>query len=206
MQLHSLSEVISFDEGFKSAVNLYLSLNKKERVLGYIPTKSSLTVLQDYLTAVWKNKEQATLLVGPYGKGKSHLLLVLLAILSLERNCENEEMIKKLLSNIGKVDEIGSDTVELVSSIWQKKGRFLPVLINNVQGDMNRSFLCALQEALKIENLSNLVPDTYYSIARKRLEMWKIDYPDTYAMFLEYLKDFRRTVEELEMGLEHVLE
>ncbi len=202
MQLHSLSEVISFDEGFKSAVNLYLSLNKKERVLGYIPTKSSLVILQDYLTAIWKNKEQATLLVGPYGKGKSHLLLVLLAIISMERNHENEKIIKSLLANIEKVEEIGEDVIELISSIWKKKGRFLPVLINNVQGDMNQSFLYALQEALKRENLANLVPDTYYSIARKRLEMWKKDYPDTYTGFVECLKKFHRTAEELERGLE----
>lgn len=202
MQLHSLSEVISFDEGFKSAVNLYLSLNKKDRVLGYIPTKSSLTILQDYLTAVWKNKEQATLLVGPYGKGKSHLLLVLLAILSLERNGENAATIERLLENIRKVDEIGENTAELIETIWEKKGRFLPVLINNVQGDMNQSFLYALQEALKRDHLSNLVPDTYYSIARRRMDMWKKDYPDTYTMFLGCLKEFHRTAEELERGLE----
>ena len=75
-KLNSLKEIIKFNSSFKTAVNLYLSLNKPEKVLGYIPTKSSVNFLGDYLKSVLENKEQATLLVGPYGKGKSHLLLV----------------------------------------------------------------------------------------------------------------------------------
>ena len=74
-KLKSLNEVVQFNSSFKTAVNLYLSLNKKEKVLSYIPTKSSLQFIDEYLNAVIENKEQATLLVGPYGKGKSHLLL-----------------------------------------------------------------------------------------------------------------------------------
>lgn len=76
-KINSLRDIIQFNSNFKTAINLYLSLNKAEKVLGYIPTKSSVSFLGEYLKAVLENKEQATLLVGPYGKGKSHLLLVL---------------------------------------------------------------------------------------------------------------------------------
>ena len=79
----SLKDIISFNGNFKTAINLYLSLNKTDKVLSYIPTMSSVRFLGEYANAVLKNKEQATLLVGPYGKGKSHLLLVLLAVLSV---------------------------------------------------------------------------------------------------------------------------
>ena len=82
-EVSSLKDIIQFNKNFKTAINLYLSLNKPEKVLGYIPTKSSVNIMSNYLSAVLENKEQATLLVGPYGKGKSHLLLVLLAILSI---------------------------------------------------------------------------------------------------------------------------
>lgn len=70
----SLKDIIKFNSSFKTAVNLYLSLNKPEKVLGYIPTKSSVNFMGDYLKAVLENKEQATLLVGPYGKGKQCLI------------------------------------------------------------------------------------------------------------------------------------
>ena len=96
-KLQSLNEAVQFNSSFKTAVNLYLSLNKKEKVLNYIPTKSSLQFIDEYLNAVIENREQATLLVGPYGKGKSHLLLVLLAILSMERNKENSKTIDKFV-------------------------------------------------------------------------------------------------------------
>ncbi len=93
----SLKDIVKVNEGFRSAVNLYLNLNNSQKVLSYIPTKSSLLLLDDYMNAVLKNKEQATLLVGPYGKGKSHLLLVLLAILSMERSEENEDTVRILI-------------------------------------------------------------------------------------------------------------
>lgn len=114
-KLNSLKDIIKFNSSFRTAVNLYLSLNKPEKVLGYIPTKSSVKFMGDYLRAVVENKEQATLLVGPYGKGKSHLLLVILAVLSMERSKENNKIIAQLIKNVRGVDEVGqvvSETIE----------------------------------------------------------------------------------------------
>ena len=105
-KINSLRDIIQFNSNFKTAINLYLSLNKAEKVLGYIPTKSSVSFLGEYLKAVLENKEQATLLVGPYGKGKSHLLLVLLAVLSMKKTPESESAINELIDNLenGTVD------------------------------------------------------------------------------------------------------
>lgn len=181
-KLESLKDIIKFNSSFKTAVNLYLSLNKPEKVLGYIPTKSSVNFLGDYLKAVLENKEQATLLVGPYGKGKSHLLLVLLATLSMERTAENNKVIFELIKNVSAVDEVGKTVSKYVKSVWEKN-RFLPVLITDTTGDLNQAFLYALNDALKREGLLDLVPDTYYSIALDRIEDWKQNYPNTYAVF-----------------------
>ena len=100
-KINSLRDIIQFNSNFKTAINLYLSLNKAEKVLGYIPTKSSVSFLGEYLKAVLENKEQATLLVGPYGKGKSHLLLVLLAVLSMKKTPESESAINELTIKYG---------------------------------------------------------------------------------------------------------
>lgn len=40
MAIKSLNEIIKFNNSFKTSINLYLSLNKAEKVLSYIPTKS----------------------------------------------------------------------------------------------------------------------------------------------------------------------
>lgn len=136
----SLKDIISFNGNFKTAINLYLSLNKTDKVLSYIPTMSSVRFLGEYANAVLKNKEQATLLVGPYGKGKSHLLLVLLAVLSLERNSENTDVINQLIKKISAVEEVGTTVAEEISAIWSKK-KFLPVLISDTTGDLTQAFL-----------------------------------------------------------------
>ena len=95
-KIHCLNEIVGFDESFKSSINLYLNLNNRDKVLRYIPTKSSVSFLNEYLNAVRNNKEQASLIIGPYGKGKSHLLLVLLAIVSMERSSANTEVVERL--------------------------------------------------------------------------------------------------------------
>ena len=97
-KVESLKDVIELNSNFKTAINLYLNLNNTDKVLSYIPTKSSVSFLGNYAEAVLNNKEQATLLIGPYGKGKSHLLLVLLAVLSLDRSVQNDKIIKKIIT------------------------------------------------------------------------------------------------------------
>lgn len=178
-KINSLSEIISFNSSFRSSVNLYLSLNKPAKVLEYIPTKSSVHYLEDYLKAAHDNKEQATLMIGPYGKGKSHLILVLLAILSLERTKENDKVIKKLADKIRSIDEIGNEVADLIDDMWGRR-RFLPVLVTDIAGDVNQAFLYGLNDALKRERLTELTPDTYFSIALARIDNWMKEYPDTY--------------------------
>lgn len=164
-KLSSLNEIVSLDESFKSSINLYLNLNNRDKVLRYIPTKSSVNFLNEYLCAVRGNKEHASLIIGPYGKGKSHLLLVLLAIVSMERTPENSEMVDKVIEKIKFVDDIGEDVADNITAIWNEKGRFLPVLITNTQADLNQAFLYGLNDALKREGIEGMIPDTYYSIA-----------------------------------------
>ena len=187
-KVNSLRDIVEFNSNFKTAINLYLNLNRPDKILGYIPTKSSISFLSEYTKAVLENKEQATLLVGPYGKGKSHLVLVLLAILSLERTDENTKMINQLIEKIQKVDEIGERVSEQVQSLWNKD-RFLPVLITNTTGDLNQAFLYGVNDALKRNGLMDLVPDTFYSIALERIDDWEKNYFETYTTFKEEIEE-----------------
>lgn len=178
--MSKLSEYISSNSEFRSSVNLYLSLNKKDKINSFIPTKSSVDILKKYLEAVENNKRQATLLLGPYGKGKSHLLLVLLAVLSLDRNDkENAGLIKGLVEKISQVDK---DAAKSIRTAW-KKGRFLPVIISGAYDDLSTPFLIGLTDALKRAGFDDLVPDTYYRHAVDYIARWKKEYPETYANF-----------------------
>ena len=199
-KVKSLNDIISFNNNFKTAINLYLSLNKPDKVLSYIPTKSSVKFLGEYAEAIIKNKEQATLLVGPYGKGKSHLLLVLLAVLSMERTDKNREIIKKLINKIKDVDEIGYLVADNLKKIW-KKEKFLPILITDTTGDLNQAFLLGLNEALKRDGLTELIPDTYYSIAQDKLFDWKINYKDTFEEFEMKIAEHGMNIQQFQSNL-----
>ncbi|MBD5500262.1 MAG: hypothetical protein HDR10_03520 [Lachnospiraceae bacterium] len=200
-KVNCLSEVIGFDESFKNSINLYLNLNNRDKVLKYIPTKSSVSFLNEYLMAVKNNKEQASLIIGPYGKGKSHLLLVLLAIVSMERNSVNTEVIDELISKIRTVDDIGEEVADNIVSIWGDKGRFLPVLITNTQGDLNQAFLYGLNDALKREGIAGLIPDTYFSLAIEKIISWEKEYPETYDLFIRAVSEYGLSISELKAGL-----
>lgn len=199
--INSLNEIISFDEGFKSSINLYLNLNNKDKILGYIPTKSSVSFLLEYLSAVKGNKEQASIIIGPYGKGKSHLLLVLLAIVSMERTDVNKKIVQQLKNQISQVDEIGKEAAEYIDFIWNKMGRFLPVLINNMQNDLGQALLYAINDALKREKIEGIIPDTYYSLAIQKIQNWEKEYPDTYALLEKKISENNGSIVELKAGL-----
>lgn len=193
--LKSLNEIIEFNSEFRNAINLYLNLNKKDKILSYIPTSSSIRILNEYLKSIYEEKDLATVLIGPYGKGKSHLLLVLMAIATLDRNKKNQEVINKLITKVKRLSDIGEEASELILNVWNKK-KYLPVIIMSSQSDLNQAFLYALYEALKRDGREELIPDTYYSIAEKRILDWKENYIDTYILYEECLKKYGKTAEE----------
>jgi len=197
----NLNDFIGFNSEFRNAINLYLSLNKPEKISSYIPTKSSVNILNDYIESVLENTNNASLLIGPYGKGKSHLLLVLLSILSLERNKKNSKMVSDLIGKIAKIDDQCKDIAENLRMTWEEKRRFLPVILMNSQGDLNQTFLIALNDALKREGMTELTPETYYSHAIHNIKVWQEDYKETFKMFEEILREKGLTVHQLLAGL-----
>lgn len=193
-----LGEYIHVNDNFKNAINIYLNLNKTDKISSYIPTKSSIAILDDYISSVNRNIEQATILIGPYGKGKSHLLLVLLAILTLERNTGNNKIICELLDKIKKVDD---NVVINIQKVWDEKKPFLPVIISSSYNDLYQAFLVALNEAIKRADLTELIPDTFYSRALESIQIWRFDYKDTYNKFILELSERRWNIQDFTLAL-----
>ena len=76
--MSQLKDFIEIDKKFQNSINLQLDIDNRKKLNNYIPTRSSINILNGFLENVINNKEKANILIGPYGKGKSHLLLVLL--------------------------------------------------------------------------------------------------------------------------------
>lgn len=195
----ALKDYVKFNTDFRDSVNLYLDLNKIEKINSYIPTKSSVDILEQYVDSVIDNRQQSTLLIGPYGKGKSHLLLLMLAALSMPKIKQNDSAMKDLAKRIGKVNSQASEKFEKV----YKGKRYLPVLIMSTQGDLNQAFLVGLNDALKRNNLTELAPETYYTYAVSMISRWKNEYPETYAKYQELLKERKKSVSDVLSALKN---
>lgn len=149
------SDFIHVNEGFQASVNLEYDLNKPEKVKGYIPTEQSVKVLGEFLKSFYYSNDtqsRANVLVGPYGRGKSHLLLVLSAITSLDMFAESEKEQKEyraLLDELCcKISTVNEEVGALASEIVRAEIRTLPVIINSNFNDINQSFLLAINDAL----------------------------------------------------------
>ena len=73
---------IDVAKGFQTSVNIAYDLNNTDKISGFIPTMSSLEIIEDVLLSTAPNStERARILIGAYGRGKSHIILVLLSLL-----------------------------------------------------------------------------------------------------------------------------
>ena len=179
------SKFIGSNNNFQTSVNLQYDLNKDEKIKGYIPTTQSLSILKRYLNSVCNdnnNEDNATVLIGPYGRGKSHLLLVLSAILS--RSAESN-VITDLTDKLTDADtSIG----ELLKIFHEKNKPYLPIIINSNHTDINQSFIIALREALERNDLNDFFPETYFDSALKMINTWENDFENAIKLFRKELR------------------
>lgn len=179
------SEFIGSDNNFQTSVNLQYDLNKEEKIKGYIPTTQSLSILKRYLNAVCSdsnNEDNATVLIGPYGRGKSHLLLVLSAILS---NSADSPSIAELTDKLSAAD---SSVGELLGVLHSRNNPYLPIIINSNHADINQSFIIALREALERNDLNDFFPETYFDSALKMINTWENDFENAIKLFKKELR------------------
>ena len=141
----SLQSIISVDKKFQTSVNLEYDINNIDKITGYIPTEQSVAVMDRFLRGVYypSSVKRANILVGPYGRGKSHLLLILSAIISLDVVSEDKKRARKVLKDLTKkISRIDEHTGVLVESLLNSNTRLLPVLVNmNVLNHKER-FIC----------------------------------------------------------------
>ncbi len=185
-----LKDIIKIDSRFERSINLSLDLNDPKKLDSYIPTRSSIAIIASYLENTLTNTgRRASILIGPYGKGKSHLLLVLLGLLSSKNNKEIKTLARRIL-------KVSPEYKELFKEAMHK--RFLPVVINAGEGSLSRAFYKGLVSALKANELTAIVPDSYYTEAIKAIRTWNVSFPDAYEAFVNEVDDSDLFIKRLE--------
>ena len=176
-----LKDYIEVAKGFQTSVNIAYDLHDANKVASFIPTMSSLDIIEDVLLSTAPNStDRARILIGAYGKGKSHIILVLLSMLFKK----DKALFSRLLD---KMQTYNSDLYNYADEYLSSSRKLLPIVVSGSSSSLTQSFLFALQQALKNENLNDIMPDTHFTASLNAIESWKTDYPDTYKQFVAEL-------------------
>ena len=171
-----MSKIISVADDFQFSVNIEYDLNDDKKLKNFIPTTAALNFLQEILKSTNKNStNRARILIGAYGRGKSHIVLTALSLL-LKKDLN---LFAKLLPKLEKNPEL----YQLVKNFYANSEKILPVVINGTATNLNQSFLSALQRTLAKFNLLDILPETNFQAAVKVLQRWQKNFPKTYSEF-----------------------
>lgn len=175
-----MGKMIKTAPGFQYSVNIGYDLSNDDKLRNFIPTRSSIELLRDILRSTAQNStERARVLIGAYGKGKSHIVLTILSML-MQRP---KELFVNLLPKIEKDQELK----HLVDNFYcTKSNRILPVVINGTSTSLPQSFLLALQRTLN-ENGLDVMPETNFKAATNTIAKWKKDYPLVFRDFCKLI-------------------
>lgn len=169
-----MSKMISVASGFQYSVNIGYDLSSDEKLKNFIPTKSALNLLEEILLSTADaSTDRSRVLIGAYGKGKSHIVLTILSML-LKRDIS---LFEKLMPRI----EENPKLKQCVQNYYDSDNKLLPVVITGSSTSLSQAFLLALQRTLSENGLLDVMPETNYKAAISVIERWKIDFPDTYA-------------------------
>lgn len=199
-----LSQIITVDKKFQTSVNLEYDLYSLDKIEGYIPTEQSVRILNKFLQMVYypEASGHSNVLIGPYGRGKSHLLLILASLFSLDVVLENKSKVKRVLKNlVDKVSRVDDKVGTLANEILEKDIRFLPVIVNSNGIDINQNLILALRDALERANLLEILPSTHFDAALRVLKMWEESYPEAYKKFVLELKNNKIDINSFDLQL-----
>ena len=118
----TMSKMISVAPGFQYSVNIGYDLNNDNKLKNFIPTKSALALLEEILLSTNESStERSRILIGAYGKGKSHIMLMILSMLLKKDLSLFEKTLPKIAEN--------PKLLQLVENYYEGNNRILPVVI-----------------------------------------------------------------------------
>lgn len=171
-----MSNMISVASGFQYSVNIGYDLNRDDKLKNFIPTKSALELLEEILLSTnATSTERSRVLIGPYGKGKSHIILMILSMLMRK----DLSLFEKVLPKIQENEKLKRS----VENYYESNNKILPVVINGSNTSLPQAFLLALQRTLSDNDLMDVMPDTNYRAAIIAIARWEKEFPETFEKF-----------------------
>lgn len=171
-----MRNMISVAPGFQYSVNIGYDLGNDNKLINFIPTKSAMELLEDILLSVSPtSSDRARVLIGAYGKGKSHIILTILSLL-MKRD---KTLFKQLMPKVEEDPRL----LQLVRNYYESDNKILPVIISGSNTSLTQAFLVSLQHTLSDYDLLNIMPDTNYQAAISVIRRWEKEFPETFSSF-----------------------
>lgn len=173
--MNVISEIVKLSPGYKSAVHVEHDMENYEKVSAYIPTEIGSQCLESVAKSLNPEcKERSFLITGTYGTGKSHLAIVLANLL------KHEGLSRHLDPVMDKIQNKWHQRYELIKQYRTEVENkpFLVVTLYRDEGRINDALLRKLDDVLLIRGLHDILPDTVFTAALKRIEQVRNDYPD----------------------------
>ena len=160
-------DILDINKNFQYSVNIEYDLHNEKKIKEYIPTSDACDVLKQYIrTILGYEKNKSTILVGPYGKGKSFLILSLLRIICFDTNKYTDALLEK-------IEKVDKELFRYIKEVQKKKIKLLPIIIDSNYYNIEQAFLLALNEALKSFNLDEIIPNTVFDVCLDLVEKWE---------------------------------
>ena len=121
--------------------------------------------------------DRARVLIGAYGKGKSHIVLTILSFL-MKRDI-------KLFENMMPKVQQNPRLYQLVQNYYESNNRILPIVITGSNTSLTQAFLLSLQRTLSEYDLLDAMPETNYQAAIATVRRWEKEFPETIKKFSE---------------------
>lgn len=174
-----IKDLVVPNKDFQTSINIEFDFGSEEKVKELIPTEAVCRYLERILgDVIAPSNQRAKLLVGAYGKGKSHVVLA--ALTAMWR--KSPVAFGRIEAAYRKQGNGFADTFERFARDGQ---RLLPVVISGSTSGLRQSLLLALKNALKLCDSQDLMPSTNYDGAIRVLDRWRSDYPDTLRRYEE---------------------
>lgn len=162
-----MSKMISVASGFQYSVNIAYDLHDDTKIENFIPTQAFLSLLDDVLESMNdKSNDRARVLVGAYGKGKSHIILTILSLL-MRKDIH-------VFDNIMPVIKTDHDLYQKLMNYYDSKKKILPVVITGSNTSISQAFLLALKRTLDENDLKEIMPETNYKQLLQSLKDGKL--------------------------------
>lgn len=120
----TISKIVQPVGGFQYSVNIYYDINDNNKIKSYVPSNSALQIIEDVLSSTENGSvDRARILTGAYGKGKSHLILTIAALLS----GRDRALFSNILDKAKQTDDV---LYQNLLRYFKDGKKLLPIIVN----------------------------------------------------------------------------